>query len=136
MSESTTFAAAPLAALIASKVYYHLGNLDDALSFALAAGKQLPLALDSHSSPAEAEYVETIIGTSISRDHSRASSRCTHADCRALPARAIDSYVATRSSPDAAPVDSRLEAIVEGMFSRCERDGEYKQALGIALSTA
>lgn len=51
-------------------------------------------------------------------------------------AKAIDQYVAQRStSPptapgapgELAPVDSRLEAIVERMFERCERDGEYKQ---------
>lgn len=46
-------------------------------------------------------------------------------------AKAIDSYVAARETPasatDVVPVDSRLEAIVERMFERCERDGEYKQ---------
>ena len=48
-----------------------------------------------------------------------------------IAAKAIDSYVAAREAPasstDVVPVDARLEAVVERMFERCERDGEYKQ---------
>ncbi|KPV74060.1 uncharacterized protein RHOBADRAFT_49993 [Rhodotorula graminis WP1] len=122
LSESTEFQSRDLASLVASKVYFHLGNLDEALSFALGAGKLFDVELAGDVPPQEAQYVETIIS------------------------KAIDSYTSSRSA--AAPladavdparvggnVDKRLEAIVERMFERCERDGEYKQALGIALSS-
>ncbi|GAA5903367.1 proteasome regulatory particle base subunit RPN2 [Sporobolomyces salmoneus] len=124
LSEQTSFQARELAALVASKLYYHLGQFDDSLSFALGAGKLFNIeGAATHGGKeigrAESEYVETVI------------------------AKAIDQYVAQRStSPptapgapnETAPVDQRLEAIVERMFERCERDGEYKQVLGIAIA--
>ncbi|GAA6058795.1 hypothetical protein JCM10212_001911 [Sporobolomyces blumeae] len=122
LSEQTAFPARELAALVASKLYYHLGQFDEALSFALGAGKLFNVEGASVKGKelgrAEAEYVETVI------------------------AKAIDQYVAQRSNPpsapgapgEPAPVDQRLEAIVERMFERCERDGEYKQVLGIAIA--
>ena len=46
------------AALLASKVYYFLGEYDDALSFALGAG----LAFDAESRIAGSEeYIETVV---------------------------------------------------------------------------
>ena len=48
------------AALLASKVYYYLGEYDEALSFALSAGS----ALEAEGrTPGAEEYVETIICT-------------------------------------------------------------------------
>lgn len=49
-----------------------------------------------------------------------------------VTAKAIDVYIASKgvtpsSSADVVPVDARLEAIVERMFERCEKDGEHKQ---------
>ncbi|GAA5860169.1 hypothetical protein JCM8547_009213 [Rhodosporidiobolus lusitaniae] len=116
LSESPSFPSQSLASLVASKVYYHLGSHDEALRFALGAGKLFDVELSGKDVGAsEQEYVETVI------------------------AKAIDSYIASRSATpaagDATPVDARLEAIVERMFERCERDGEFKQALGIALSS-
>ncbi|GAA5990775.1 hypothetical protein JCM11641_002034 [Rhodosporidiobolus odoratus] len=115
LSESPTFPAQSLASLVASKVYYHLGSNEEALRFALGAAKLFDVELKDDVSPSEAEYVETVVS------------------------KAIDSYISSRSaaasSTEPAPVDARLEAIVERMFERCERDGECKQALGIALSS-
>ncbi|GAA5821812.1 hypothetical protein JCM3770_002901 [Rhodotorula araucariae] len=122
LSENTAFESRQLASLIASKVYFHLGNLDEALAFALGAGKLFDVELAANADPAEVQYVETIVS------------------------KAIDSYTSSRaaSAPSASAVDparvsgnvdKRLEAIVERMFERCERDGEFKQALGIALSS-
>ncbi|KAI8338087.1 armadillo-type protein [Chlamydoabsidia padenii] len=52
--EDAEFPDIELAALVASKVYYYLGELDDSLTFALGAGKRFDLSEKS-------EYVETII---------------------------------------------------------------------------
>ena len=38
-------------------------------------------------------------------------------------------------STDVKPIDPRLEVIVDRMFQRGLDDGQYKQAIGIALET-
>lgn len=58
--EDETFSHRQLAALVASKVYYHLGSFEDSLTYALGAG-----ALFNVNSTSE--YVDTIIAKSI--DH-------------------------------------------------------------------
>ena len=98
-----------LAALVASKVYYNLGSFEDSLTFALGAG-------DLFDVNARNEYVESII------------SKC------------IDQYIKLRKQqfekPDVSTViDPRLEAIVNRMFQRCLDDGQYRQALGLAVET-
>ena len=72
-------------------------------------------------------------------------------------AKSIDSYVEQRCTPDAPPPDARLVAVVERMFERCARagsvagpeaggsslpppgrcfaDGQFNQAVGIALES-
>ncbi|KAF9914367.1 proteasome regulatory particle base subunit [Lobosporangium transversale] len=108
MYEDTEFKDRQLAALVASKVYYHLGEFDDSLNFALGAGNLFDLFLKS-------EYVDTIV------------SKC------------IDKYIALRTQEQqeqsAEPLDPRLKDVVEKMFDRCYQDGEYKQAVGIALES-
>ncbi|KAJ3230338.1 proteasome regulatory particle base subunit [Chytriomyces hyalinus] len=102
--EDETFKHRELAALVASKVYYHLGEYDESLNFALGAGKLFEPSLKS------SEYVETIV------------SKC------------IDQYITLRKSPETAEtIDPRLEEVVQRMFQVCHQDGEFKQALGIAL---
>ncbi|XP_022903059.1 26S proteasome non-ATPase regulatory subunit 1-like [Onthophagus taurus] len=98
-----------LAALVASKVYYHLGSFDDSLIYALGARN----LFDVNS---RTEYVETIL------------SKC------------IDFYIQQRvalveNSPKAKPIDPRLEGVVNRMFERCLEDGQYCQAVGLALET-
>ncbi|KAL1925244.1 uncharacterized protein VTP21DRAFT_127 [Calcarisporiella thermophila] len=107
--EDKHFSHRELAALVASKVYYHLEAFDESLSFALGAGKLFDLSLKT-------EYVETII------------SKC------------IDKYIALRiqqyEDPNSgATIDPRLQQVVERMFQRCLDDGEYNQAIGIALES-
>ena len=53
--EDETFRSRAFAALVASKVFYHLGDFDVALNYALGAGHFFIVTDDS-------EYVETIIG--------------------------------------------------------------------------
>ncbi|KAI8980724.1 26S proteasome regulatory complex non-ATPase subcomplex Rpn2/Psmd1 subunit [Trametes punicea] len=98
------------AALLASKVYYYLGEYDEALSFALGAGSAFEA--DSRS-PGSAEYVETVVS------------------------KAIDRYIQSRTAEQAGEgkIDPRLQGIVEGIFRRCIEDGEFRQAIGIALES-
>jgi 26S proteasome regulatory subunit N2 len=55
--EDPKFKQRELAGLVASKVYYHLGEYDESIMFALGAGKLFDITSKS-------EYVETIICTS------------------------------------------------------------------------
>lgn len=109
LHEDKSFAEHNLAALVASKVYYHLGSFEDALTYALGADNLFDVNNRN-------EYVDTII------------------------AKCIDFYVQLRvdmvENPTACRViDPRLEAIVNKMIQRCLDDGQYRQALGLALET-
>lgn len=109
MYEDKQFAQHDLAALVASKVYYHLGSFEDSLTYALGAGN----LFDVNS---RNEYVDTII------------------------AKCIDFYTQQRvvlaeGGQTDKPIDARLEKIVNKMIERCLVDGQYRQALGIALET-
>ena len=103
--EDSTFTQRELAALVASKVYYNLGELDDSLSFALGAGQSFDLSESS-------EYVTTIISKCIDKYINLRSSSETPEE-----------------------IDPRLQDIVERMFQRCAEDCEYEQAIGIALES-
>ncbi|CAJ0762217.1 15919_t:CDS:2 [Entrophospora sp. SA101] len=103
--EDECFPQRKLSALVASKVYYHLGEFDDSLTFALGAGE----LFDTSS---KSEYVETIIYKYISlrtRQYENPSEEIV--------------------------IDPRLEVVVERMFQRCFSDDEFKQAIGIALES-
>ncbi|XP_055923786.1 26S proteasome non-ATPase regulatory subunit 1 [Eupeodes corollae] len=109
LHEDRAFPENKLAGIVASKVFYHLGSFEDALTYALGAG-------DLFDVNARNEYTETII------------------------AKCIDFYIAQRvafieNPKEAKPVDNRLEGIVNRMIQRCLDDGQYRQALGIALET-
>ncbi|XP_055849637.1 26S proteasome non-ATPase regulatory subunit 1 [Episyrphus balteatus] len=109
LHEDRAFPENKLAGIVASKVFYHLGSFEDALTYALGAG-------DLFDVNARNEYTETII------------------------AKCIDFYIAQRvafieNPKEAKPVDSRLEGIVNRMIQRCLDDGQFRQALGIALET-
>ncbi|CAO3657434.1 unnamed protein product [Mucor hiemalis] len=58
--EDSSFSQRQLAALVASKVYYNLGELDNSLTFALGAGQSFDLSENS-------EYVTTIISKCIDK---------------------------------------------------------------------
>ncbi|KAF9462163.1 armadillo-type protein [Collybia nuda] len=97
------------AALLASKVYYYLGEYDEALSFALGAGSAFEAETQTYGSE---EFVETITNK----------------------AKAIDRYIQLRSS-EHENIDPRLQNVIESIFLRCIAEGEYKQAVGIALES-
>ncbi|XP_046393674.1 26S proteasome non-ATPase regulatory subunit 1 [Ischnura elegans] len=109
LHEDKIFNQHELAALVASKVYYHLGSFEDSLTYALGAGNLFNV--NSRS-----EYVDTIIAKCI--DYY------------------TQQRVAMVENPsEAKEIDPRLEAIVNRMFQRCIDDCQYRQAVGIALET-
>ncbi|XP_057333069.1 26S proteasome non-ATPase regulatory subunit 1 [Microplitis mediator] len=111
LHEDKTFNQHELAALVASKVYYHLGSFEDSLTYALGAGELFDVN-------ARNEYVDTTIAKCIDF---YTQQRQLEAEGK-LPA-------------NAKAVDPRLEGIVNRMFQRCLDDNQYRQALGLALET-
>jgi len=110
MYEDESFEHRNLAALLASKVYYHLGAFEESLTYALGAG-------DLFNVNDSTEYVETTISKCIDF---YTKQRITNAE---------------GTKDEHKDIDPRLEAIVNRMFQRCFDDHRYKQAVGIALET-
>ncbi|KAI4311385.1 hypothetical protein MLD38_036288 [Melastoma candidum] len=95
-----------LAALLVSKVFYYLGELNDSLSYALGAGSLFDVS-------GESDYVHTLLAKAIDEYASMKSKAA--------------------ESNEAVEVDPRLEAIVERMLDKCINDGKYQQAMGISI---
>jgi len=106
--DDESFPKRELAAAVASRTYYHMAALDEALRLALGAGEYFNIAESS-------EYVQTLISKAVD---AYVSYRTQVYDTPTAEAKALD---------------PRLERIVEKMFQRCCEDGENIQALGIAV---
>ncbi|KAI5694182.1 hypothetical protein M8J75_012130 [Diaphorina citri] len=109
LHEDKGFPQYKLAALVASKVYFHLGSFSDSLQYALGAGDLFDVRNDT-------VYVKTIISKCIDHYTELCVERIEHPDT-------------------ARPMDPRLEAIVNRIFDACLASKQYKEALGIALET-
>eukprot|EP00268_Persea_americana_P033165 TRINITY_DN328_c0_g1_i6.p1 TRINITY_DN328_c0_g1~~TRINITY_DN328_c0_g1_i6.p1 ORF type:complete len:1072 (+),score=241.76 TRINITY_DN328_c0_g1_i6:176-3217(+) len=105
--EDEEFDQRQLAALVVSKVFYYLGELNDSLSYALGAGPLFDVLEDS-------DYVHTLL-------------------VKAIDEYASLKFKAVESNEAATEVDPRLEAIVERMLDKCISDGRYQQAMGSAI---
>ncbi|KAL8026545.1 hypothetical protein ABFX02_14G035400 [Erythranthe guttata] len=105
--EDEGFEQRQLAALLVSKVFYYLGELNDSLSYALGAGPQFDVSEDS-------DYVHTLLAKAIDEYASLKTK-------------------AAESNDVSAVVDPRLEAIVERMLDKCISDGKFQQAIGMAI---
>ncbi|CDY12178.1 BnaC04g12080D [Brassica napus] len=95
-----------LAALLVSKVFYYLGELNDSLSYALGAGALFDVSEDT-------DYVHTLLAKAID-------------EYAILRSKAVE-------SSEMVDIDPRLEAIVERMLGKCITDGKYQQSMGIAI---
>lgn len=105
--EDEEFSQRALAALVVSKVFYFLGELNDSLAYALGAGPLFDVSEDS-------DYVRTLLDKAIDEYASLRNK-------------------AAESKEEAANIDHRLEAIVERMLEKCILDGRYQQAMGMAI---
>lgn len=104
--EDEEFPERKLAALVASKVFYHLGALDDAMAYALGAEELFDLSQKN-------EYIASLV------------SKCIDEYI----------LLRSAAGNEEKEVDLRLEDIVKRMFARCFEEGGFKQALGIALES-
>lgn len=106
--EDESFIHRKQAALLTSKVYYHLGAFEDAVAFALGAD-------DLFNVDSASEYVETMITKCIDQY----TKLCRH----------------NYESNEKKEIDPKLEGIVNRMFDRCLKHKQFKQAIGIAFET-
>ena len=107
--DDSTFVDRKMAALIASKVYYNLGEYEPAVKYALAAEESFDINEKS-------QFVETIVSQSIEM-YIKSSTQ---------------NYITT-DEKDKVQIDSKLTSIFERMMDKCVKASEYKLAFGIAL---
>uniref|UniRef100_A0ACD5UEP0 Uncharacterized protein n=1 Tax=Avena sativa TaxID=4498 RepID=A0ACD5UEP0_AVESA len=105
--EDEEFDQRQLAALVVSKVFYYLGELNDSLSYALGAGPLFDVSEDS-------DYAHALLA-------------------KALDEYASFKTRASTATAEEENVDPRLEIIVERMLDKCVLDGKYQQAMGMAV---
>jgi 26S proteasome regulatory subunit N2 len=122
-----------LAALLASKVYYHLDSLDDALTFALSSGDLFKVESDpsdrTQAPNGDLDYTETIIATCIDKYvENRVAREEGSSSISVLTGK--QAQLTNQVSPE--DLD-KMQVIVERMWTRCIKDKEFKQAVGIAL---
>lgn len=113
--ENQNFEHRCMAALVLSKVYYHLGEFEESRNYALGANELFDVNDTS-------EYVQTIIAKCIDK----------YTDLRVQQAEQEQSAA---HGDNKIKIDPRLESVVDRMFQRCFHDKQFKQALGIALET-
>jgi len=102
--EDEEFVQRQLAALVASKVFFYLGELNDALSYALGAGPLFDVSDDS-------DYAQTLLAKALDEY----------------------TAIQSRGTGEEKTIDPRLEAIVERMLDKCILDGKYQQAMGMSV---
>ncbi|KAG0522970.1 hypothetical protein BDA96_07G083100 [Sorghum bicolor] len=102
--EDEEFVQRQLAALVASKVFFYLGELNDALSYALGAGPLFDVSDDS-------DYAQTLLAKALDEY----------------------AAIQSRPTGEEKTMDPRLEAIVEKMLDKCILDGKYQQAMGMSV---
>lgn len=106
--EDDEFTDRELAALVASKVFYYLGELDDALNYALGAGSLFDVTDSS-------EYVQSLL------------ARCLDSY--------FELRVRQEEQKEDVSIDQRLTVVVEKMIERCCDHGQFEQAVGVAIES-
>jgi len=124
--EDDGFPKAKLAAAVASKFYYHLEQYEDAVEFALGSGEFFNVDTQS-------EYVDTIVAKCIDT-YIKKQQKAYVASVSAKRS-GIEDTKDMDTGGDEIDSDERLSSVVEKMFDRCHSDGQYTQALGIALES-
>lgn len=114
--ENEEFPQRKLAALVASKVYYFLGELGDALTYALGAGELFDVDEGS-------EYVDTLLTKAI-------DEYCSLFVKKAAQQAKVDSGDTTE--PEVV-IDSRLVDLVERMVESAITRRAYQSAIGISF---
>lgn len=136
--EDESFQMRKLASLVASKVYYHLGSFEGKLLCGMVQSYGCRMAFKNHPFTIYFQFITDSLTYALGaedlfdvNDYSEYIST--------IIAKCIDHYTKLRvkklTSNEVVKIDPRLEDIVNRMFKRCYDDGQYKQAIGIAMET-
>ena len=108
-------------------MFYHLEELDESLKYALRAGELFSVEDNS-------QYVQTLVSKCID-DYIKL--RVDALDAKQQGDSQVNISDLSSSVVDNADtsIDSSLVAVVESVFTQCLTDGQYKQALGIAVES-
>ena len=110
LHEDETFTHRELCALVLSKVFYHLDDLDEALMYALGA--------------------HDLVDVNGSNDYSKTILACCVDTYTAQRGEA-----AKQGNLEEDQVDERLLVIVERLFEKCMDDRQFEQAVGLAVES-
>lgn len=122
LSEDYSFPERNLAAIVAAKVNFHLGSLDDALHYALSAG----LLFDVD---AETEFAHTVRARCIDDYILLRKKDAGEGTSPPLPSKAD-------SEPGSSAMHSfqeELESVVERVLNGCIQKGEIHEAIGVSI---
>jgi 26S proteasome regulatory subunit N2 len=124
LSENVAFPDKDLASLVAAKVLFHLGELDEALRYALAAGSLFDVdAGTEFSSTLRSRCIDEYISVRV-----KAAAASTAA------ASTADRNAAESSSAFAAEAfTTSLQTVVERVLDGCIAKGEVNEAVGVAI---
>jgi len=117
--ENESFNNRGLAAIVTSKVYYHLEELDEALKYALGAGELFDVNNKS-------EYVQTLISKCID-EYIRLRVLQTETKRKPTTENEEENSDVKMKENEEIKIDTRLVNVVERMFERCFTDGLYRQ---------
>lgn len=115
LSEDVSFAEKNLAAIVAAKVNFHLGSLDEALHYALSAGVLFDVDAETEfANTLRARCIDEYIATKVrqSEDKKSADGASSSAD---------RSY------------EIALECVVERVLEGCILKGEIHEAIGVSI---
>lgn len=119
LSEDDKFGERNLAAIVAAKVNFHLGSLDEALRYALSAGTLFDVDAETEfANTLRARCIDEYIAVKVRQSESAANSDV------AIPASSADHAFSTE-----------LESVVERVLNGCIQKGEIHEAIGVSIES-
>uniref|UniRef100_A0A7S1TLY8 26S proteasome regulatory subunit RPN2 C-terminal domain-containing protein n=1 Tax=Erythrolobus australicus TaxID=1077150 RepID=A0A7S1TLY8_9RHOD len=117
LSEDKSFSSSALAAIVAAKVLFHLGELDEALEYALSAGNLFDVTANNQFAlTLRAKCIDEYIRVQIKRFEVSASTGAS-----------------SSRDADALAIPAGLEQVVDRVLDDCVVRGEVREAIGIAI---
>jgi len=126
MSEDGAFADARLAALVAAKVLFHLGELDEALVYALSAGDQFDVAADT-------EFAKTLRARCIDDYISQMEAEEAETATAASTATTLGNGIVEESLLPPKQLQAEMKAVFERVVEECISTGRVREAIGVSL---
>lgn len=126
MSEDSAFVDKSLAALVAAKVLFHLGELDEALVYALSAGEKFDVAADT-------EFAKTLRARCIDDYIEQMAAEEAESTAAATAGASMGNGLAEESVLPRKQLQSEMKAVFERVVEECINNGRVREAIGVSL---